>query len=591
MVRAQAPLRPSMPAPLARLLLAVALLPVAACTGARPRPPSLPPVPVVPGLLAAAPGGPEAAAAVGRALEVDALFASRRGTDGPGCAVAVSQGGEVVLSRAWGMAELEHGVPNTPGTVFEAGSVSKQFVAAAVLLLAQEGRLSLDVPVRTYLPELSGPQGAVTLRQMLHHTAGLRDWGSVVEAAGWPRGSRVYTHAHVLDVMRRQRALNFPAGTESLYSNSGYNLAAIVVERVSGQSLEAYTHARLFAPLGMRHTRWREDHTALVKGRATAYSPRDGGWHEDMPYENVYGQGGLLTTVEDLLRWNENFVHARVGGRAFVERMQERARLVDGREIAYALGLVVGRWRGVPEVSHLGATAGYRAFLARYPAQHLSVALLCNAADAKVAELAHGVAEAFLAGHLQPVREAAPASAPTTPGVPPEVVSARAGLYRNRRTNEPLRLVATAAGLEGEGVGTLVPVSSTVFQARTVRAVFELARDGRPRALRMETAGGDAVPYVPVAPPPLRPAHLAGYRGTFVSDEAEATFGVSVEGERLVLTRRPGVRFVLEPLYADAFRAPGLGLVTFRRDGGGRVSGFSLGMPRVRDLPFTRTGR
>ncbi|MCI0571744.1 MAG: serine hydrolase [Myxococcaceae bacterium] len=565
-----------MPALLVRFLLASALLPLAA--GAVP-----------PG-SSSAPSegpGPEAAVRVARALEVDGLFAPFRVPGSPGCAVAVARRGEVVLSRGYGLAHLELGVPITPDTVFEAGSVSKQFTAAGVMLLVQEGRLKLDAPVRTWLPELKGPGGEVTLRQMLHHTSGLRDWGTVVEAGGWPRGSRAYTHAHVLDVVRRQRALNYVPGTEYLYSNSGYSLATLVVERVSGQSLADFTRARIFAPLGMAHSRWRNDHTAVVPGRATAYSTRDEVWHEEMPFEDTYGHAALLTTVEDLLRWNENFVHATVGGRALVEVMQAQGRLNDGRELGYAAGLVVGRFRGVPEVSHTGATAGYRAFLGRYPAQHLSVALLCNSGDVKPGPLAHRVAEVFLADVLAPEGTAGPRMGPPTV-VPSEVLAARAGLYRNLRTHEPLNVVARAGGLEAEGVGTLVPVSGTVFQARAGRAVFELSREGHTRALRLELASGESSTYAPAPPPALTPEKLAGLRGRYESDEAEVAYDVSVEEGRLVLTRRPAVRYVLEPLYADTFRAPDFGLVTFRRDARGRVSGFSLGMDRVRDLRFRR---
>jgi CubicO group peptidase (beta-lactamase class C family) len=207
---------------------------------------------------------------------VDALFAPWSSPDSPGCAVGVWKAGQLVLSRAYGMANLEHGVPNTPETVFEAGSVSKQFTVAAVLSLEQQGKLSLDDAVRKHVPELPDYGAPLTLRHLVHHTSGLRDWGTVVEAAGWPRGSRIHTHAHVLDVLARQRSLNFPPGTEFLYSNSGYNLLAIIVERVSGQGFSTFTREHLFEPLGMTHTQWRDDFARIVKGRATAYASRMG---------------------------------------------------------------------------------------------------------------------------------------------------------------------------------------------------------------------------------------------------------------------------------------------------------------------------
>ncbi len=182
-----------------------------------------------------------------------------------------SKDGKPIVQKAYGMADLEHDAPNRADTIFEAGSVSKQFTAAAVLLLAQDGKLSLDDPVRKYVPELPDYGAPLTIRHMLHHTSGLRDWGEVASIAGWPRTSRVYTHAHVIDILCRQKALNFPSGAQYSYSNSGYNLAAIIVSRVSGKTFAEFSNERIFAPLGMTKTSWRDDYTRVVKGRAIAY--------------------------------------------------------------------------------------------------------------------------------------------------------------------------------------------------------------------------------------------------------------------------------------------------------------------------------
>ena len=332
---------------------------------------------------------------------VDAVFA-RWTASSPGCAAGVSVDGRIVLERGYGMADLERDVANKAETIFEAGSVSKQFTAAAVLLLARDGKLSLDDPVRKYVPELPdyGPGRTITIRHMLTHTSGLRDWGEVAGLAGWPRGRRVHTHAHVLDIVSRQKDVNFTPGTNWSYSNTGYNLAAIIVSRVSGKSFADFSRDRIFQPLGMTHTSWRDDYTRIVKQRAIAYEPSTDGYREDMPFENVHGNGGLLTTVGDLLRWNENFVSPKIGDTKFVAEQQTPGRFSDGRAHDYALGLYVRTYRGVPEISHSGSTAGYRAFLVRYPAQHVSVAVLCNAASANATQYAHAVADAYLGSAL-----------------------------------------------------------------------------------------------------------------------------------------------------------------------------------------------
>ncbi|MFP2927393.1 serine hydrolase [Pyxidicoccus sp. 3LG] len=516
--------------------------------------------------------------------QVDRVFARFTEPGSPGCAVAVSQGGQTLLERAYGQANLEHDLPNTPSTVFEAGSVSKQFTAAAVLLLAQDGKLSLDDSVRRYVPELPDCGVTLTLRHLIHHTSGLRDWGTVVEAAGWPRGTRIHTHEHVLDVVSRQKALNFPPGTEYLYGNTGYNLLAIVVERMSGQSFADFTRQRLFVPLGMTHTEWRDDFTRVVKGRATAYTKEGEVFHAQMPFENVHGNGGLLTTVGDLLRWNASLAAGKVGGPLFLRELQRRGKLNSGRELEYAAGLVLTSYRGLPEVSHGGATAGYRAFLARYPRQQLSVALLCNLAEVGPGQLAHAVADIFLAGQVPP--------APVPPAVTlaAEVLAARAGLYRNTRTGEPLALLVREGRLELEDGTLLMPSSDVLFRVGTSSAqvAFDLGRDGRPTTMRVRTADGDSLPFVPVEPARPDTARLAGYAGRYVSEEAEVTYTVASEGDSLVLRRRPDAVFRLEAKYADVFLAPELGLVRFTRDASGRVEGLSLGMGRVRDLRFAR---
>lgn len=327
---------------------------------------------------------------------VDRVFARWATESSPGCAVGVSRGGRPVLTRAYGMADLEHDIRNTPATIFEAGSVSKQFTAAAVMLLALDGRLSLDDDVRKHVPELPDYGTTITLRHLLTHTSGLRDWGSLADIAGTGRSDRTHTHDHVLDILRRQRALNFTPGAEYSYSNSGYNLLAMIVQRVSGMSFAEFSRTRIFEPLGLRDTQWRDDYTRIVKGRSSAYAGRGLTYVIDRPIENVHGNGGLLTTVTDLLTWNEALAEGRLGGQPFIDMMHQRGVLNDGRRIDYASGIVVGSYNGIPEVSHTGATSGYRAFLARYPEQQVGIAVLCNAGNVNPGAVGHDVAEAFL---------------------------------------------------------------------------------------------------------------------------------------------------------------------------------------------------
>ncbi|HEY3380418.1 MAG TPA: serine hydrolase domain-containing protein [Vicinamibacterales bacterium] len=520
---------------------------------------------------------------------VDAVFA-RWTTATPGCAVAVSVDDKTVLERAYGMADLEHGVINTPETIFEAGSVSKQFTAAAVLLLTRDGKLALDDAVRKYVPELPDYGSPLTIRMMLQHTSGLRDWGAVAGIGGWPRTSRVYTHAHVLEIASRQRALNFQPGTDWSYSNTGYNLAAIVVARVSGQPFAEFTRQRVFAPVGMTHTSWRDDFTRIVRGRAIAYSEQGGRFATEMPFENVHGNGGLLTTVADLLTWNGNFAAPKVGDAEFVRLQEEPGRFTDGRRHDYGLGLFVGQYKGLREISHSGSTAGYQAFLTRFPDERLSVAVLCNSASAAAGRYAHAVADIYLgerARNPEPVEGIAIAA---------DQLDLRAGLYRSTRSGAPLTIqrdqatlrvaagLTVPAGSSEAGPGTFVPLSASRFVSADGGRTLEFAGE---KGARLDAANGTGATLERAIAVKPTPTQLAEYAGSYSSDEAEVTMTAVVENGELRLKRRPDVTVTLKPAYADAFVAP-IGTVIFRRDGSGRVVTFSIVQDRVWDLKFTR---
>lgn len=342
----------------------------------------------------------------------DSIVGRFAGPQVPGCAVDIRRGGELLLSRGWGLAELEHGAPILSTTVFEAGSVSKQFTAAAVLLLAERGLLSLDDSLQRWFPEMPVYAAPITLRHLMLHTSGLRDWGAVAQLEGWPRGTRDHRQEHALLIATRQRALNHETGAEFSYTNTGYNLLAMLVNRVSGVSFAEFTRREFFAPLGMTATSWRDDPARLVRSRAQAYSPDGGGaWRLDMPFEHVHGNGGLLTTVGDLQRWTEAIASGRVGAPNVATRMQQEGVLRDGKGAGYGGGLFLGDVSGVRAVYHGGATAGYRAFLARFTESDMRVAVLCNRGDANPQLLTRRLLE----GTLPFVNATAAASAPVTP--------------------------------------------------------------------------------------------------------------------------------------------------------------------------------
>jgi CubicO group peptidase (beta-lactamase class C family) len=381
---------------------------------------------------------------------IDAIFA-RYTADTPGCALGVFQNGRTVLEKGYGSANLEYGVPFTPTTPTIMGSVSKQFTAAAIALLAEQGRISLDDDVRKYVPELPDYGKRITIAELVHHTSGIRDFWALVDAAGM-RFDDGYTVGDVVSLAARQRHLNFDPGTEYNYSNTGYVLLGVIVQRVTGASLRRFEDEQIFAPLGMRNSHFHDDHNEPVRGRAFAYSPAPGGgWRINVWNNDIVGQGGLMTTVEDLQKWDENFYTGRVGGRAFLAQQLERGRLADGTQIAYAFGLEIGEYRGLPIVEHAGSTGGYRTAITRFPARHTTIVTLCNVSTADATGMAHQVADIVLAGQftkpVPPPTRASTRQAASTVTLPSSQVAPLAGRYYSDELDASYEVTAAGSTL------------------------------------------------------------------------------------------------------------------------------------------------
>lgn len=511
----------------------------------------------------------------------DKVFAQWNSTHTPGCAVGIARGGTVLLTRGYGMADLESGRPITPGTILESGSVAKQFTATATVLLALDGRLNLDDPVRKYIPELPDYGRPLTIRHLLTHTSGLREWSSLVAVQGWPRESRVYRQDDLLDIVVHQKSLNYPVGDYYSYTNSGFGLLYTIIERVSGQSFSQFTTERIFKPLGMAHTQWRDDHTRIVPGRAQAYGMEKDGWHIEMPTEDVVGPGGLLTTVGDWLIWNEALTNRTLGS-AVVDSLSRRMRLTDGRGISYALGLIFSSYRGVAEISHSGATAGYRTFLARYPDRgNLSIAVMCNAGSANSVAYGHALADAL-------INDFPPAPALDSIAVDSLALAKYTGFYRNERTHAAARLVVSGGRLRFMGI-PLTPLRDGSFTGANARFRFENGSGPRPAAMIITTDDGDMARFGFVTAQAWAPtvAQLAGLEGRYFTDEIGVTYTAKVVNDTLTLSPRAGVITKLAPAWTDAFDM-GQATVWFSRDSKGRVTAMHFSESRMWDLVLPR---
>lgn len=530
--------------------------------------------------------------------QIDAVFADYDTTVSPGCALGVIRDGVLVYKRGYGMANLEHGIALSPRSVFRTGSVGKQFTAMAVALLADKGVLSLDDSVRMFLPEMPAYADAITIRHLVHHTSGLRDYLELAWLAGLDDEEH-YTAEYALELIARQRFTNFAPGGEYLYSNSGYFLLSYVVQRATGMSLREWAEENIFGPLGMTDTHYHDDHTHIVPNRADGYAPSEGGYRISMTTLDMVGDGGVFTTVEDLLFWDRNFYDNRLGtgGPELIDRIATPGRLDNGEEIDYAFGLEIASHRGLRLVSHGGGYVGYRAEMARFPDQRLSVAVLCNRADAEAEQLAITIAELYLADEME--AEQSPAGLAARGSDTRSLTDSEArpwiGHYWQKNTSSVREIRLQDGKLfyvrSDEDQSELAPVSEERFvmvdAAKPVAVWFEST--GRTRTRMLEQVG-EQEPSISTQfrKRVLTEADLAAHAGTYYSEELDVEYEITHHNGSLFFgSGKPGDR-LLEPQFGETFTNSDYGAFTFQRDSRSQIIGFSLDCERVRNLAFVR---
>ena len=327
--------------------------------------------------------------------QVDELFTAWSGNDTPGAAVAVVQDGEIIYKKGYGIANLEYDIPISPSSIFHIASISKQFTVFSILLLEKQGKLNLDDDIRKYIPEVPDFGKTITLKHLASHTSGLRDQWTLLQMAGW-RMDDVITKEQVLKLVSKQKELNFAPGDEYLYCNTGFTLLAEVVARVSEMSFAEFTDANIFKPLKMNNTLFYDDHEKIVRNRTYSYYADSLGFKKSvLNYANV-GATSLFTTVEDLSLWSINFSNPKVGDTAIINLMNTPVVLNNGKTFGGALGQFVGEYKGLNEIQHGGADAGYRSYLTRFPDENFAVIVFSNSAEFSSGRMAHKVVDIYL---------------------------------------------------------------------------------------------------------------------------------------------------------------------------------------------------
>jgi CubicO group peptidase (beta-lactamase class C family) len=533
--------------------------------------------------------------------QVDQLFASWDRSGSPGAAVSIAREGEILYSNGYGYANLEYDIPITSSTIFHIASVSKQFTAFSIAMLADQGKLSLDDDIHKYLPELNDFGETITIRHLIYHISGLRDQWNLLAMAGW-RLDDVITRDQILRLISRQKDLNFKPGDEMVYCNTGYTLLAEIVSRVAGKPFSEWTSENIFTPLNMDHTLFYDDHEKIVPGRAYSYQEGDRGLKKSvLNYANV-GATSLFTTVDDIQHWADNFRTMKVGDERIMEMMDQRGVLNNGDTLDYAFGQSYGKYKGLPTRAHSGGDAGYRTYLLRFPDQGYSISVFSNLGSCNPVRLAYEVADIYLKEELQEEEgessaedegQADEVDKEKTVEVPDSLLQEYSGRYIIMEQvivdirNEDGQLVAQ---IRNDPTVNMIVRSDTVFyiQEGDATIIFKRDPEGEVDGFRLLQDGEELeVPKLP----PFDPAQvdLQEFTGTFYSDELQTAYTFKVEDDTLTASHQRHDPFKLGPLREDEFWGDAwfFGNVQFTRDQNGFVNGCLVSSGRVRDVYFS----
>lgn len=524
-----------------------------------------------------------AAAQTPSIAKLDSVFSQFRRTDGPGCAVAVSRNGETLAAKGYGMADMAQGIAINPQSIFHVASVSKQFTAMSLVLLAASGKISLEDDIRKYIPELPTYGQPITIHHILTHTSGLRDQWNLLMTAGWRLGDDIITEQDVLDIVTRQRGLNFAPGTSWNYSNTGFTLAAVIVKRATGKSLREYAEEVLFKPLGMSRTHFHDDNSMIVPGRTRGYTYRNGEWHENVPNYSTVGATSLFTTVTDLVQWQKELDEGTVGGQAALQTLFRQAVLVSGDTLQYALGISHGTYRGLPTINHSGGDPGYRTYVLHFPTLKAGVSVLCNLNEANPVRLAEQTAEVYFGNEMRPEQ---PASDSTAAGP----LTTATGLYWSDQGENAVEIVSAGGTLRwkpGFNSVALHHVGDRSYTIGTGAGKVIVEPDGR---LKVISGNGEPSWYTKGEKWTPTGADRAAIAGRYASDEIGVVWEIRTSGDSVLLVRRKFPPAPLVAIYKDTYRAASSlpFVIRAQRDKSGKVTGITVGSGRVRGIPFKR---
>jgi len=527
--------------------------------------------------------------------QIDSLFANKSRIHTPGAAIAIVKNGKIVYQKGYGYANLEYDIPNTPTTVFHIASISKQFTALSILLLEKEGKLSINDNINKYLPEMYTFEKPITILNLLNHTSGLRDWIYLLGVEGYDLND-MFTQQQIIKVLNNQKELNFEPGTKFMYVNSGYNLLAEIVSRVSGMSFARFVNERIFVPLKMEHSLVLDDYETIVKNEADSYvlNGKNGYKKMVLSFVNIVGSTGVLTSLEDLSKWTENFESPRVGDKIIFDQMKQRGVLTNGDSISYAMGQFISRYRGLDIIEHGGSDAAFRTHLLRFPKQRVSIVVLANEASLNASGIAYKIADIYLKKELAPAAVTVlppPASTRVIENDPKELIK-----YTGKYELQPGLIMDFAiegndltVNATGQGKFKLQQISPAVFKINNVNGIISFKKNEQNEMDKIDfEINGGKMQGTHIKEKGLTEEGAKQYTGQYYSNELDVTYSLVYHEGKLIAKNFRSDNNELSQIDNDNFSGNQwfMGIVKFIRNDNQAVTGFVVSSDRISNLRF-----
>ena len=521
---------------------------------------------------------------------IDSIFMEWNKPSVPGCALGIMKEGKLIYAKGYGMANLEYDIPNTASTVLRIGSTSKQFTAACIILLVEKGKLNLEDNLKSFFPEFPEYAKKITVKHLLNHSSGIRDYLQIAYLKGLTDDD-FYVDDDVMKWLVNQSDLNFNPGEEFLYSNSGYWLLGQIVNEITGMNMADFTKKEIFEPLKMNNTHFHNDHTEIVKNRATGYVPDNNSYKISMTTLDMIGDGGIFTTINDIKKWDDAFYNGNVLSKEFWQKMTQKGKLNSGEIIDYAAGLMIDEYKGLKTIRHGGAFVGFRAELLRFPEEHLSIAIFANRGDANPSKKANQVAEIMLKNKL--IRKVEKNDNEVT-FIHPDQEFELKQMIGNYEIEPGVTL---SVSIKNDSLNVIQNWNKSTYNIAKMRGnsfiipgkkdiifTFTNLKDEGTQTLKVQQEGEETKAERKKGVD-LSNVELEDYVGSYYSKELDATYNFEVENDILKMKNR-GKQFLMDCtiIEIDQFTMA-FGLLNFERTNG-QVSGFKLDSGRVKNLKF-----